>query len=68
MDIEGGELQALKGMERTLASSPSMVQVIDEQEMRLKTVTSEIETAKYVNLFCKPGDLYARRESDVSNR
>jgi FkbM family methyltransferase len=99
MDIEGGELQALKGMERTLASSPSMVmfvecnpkvlraaggdarqlveilenygfvvQVIDEQDMRLKTVTSEIETAKYVNLFCKRGDLYARRESDVSNR
>jgi hypothetical protein len=29
MDIEGGELQALKGMERTLASSPSMVMFVE---------------------------------------
>jgi hypothetical protein len=90
MDIEGGEFQALEGMERTLASSSSMVmfvecspkalraaggdvrqlveilenygfvvQVIDEQGMRLKNLTSKIETVKYINLFCKRGDLYA---------
>jgi len=36
-----------------------VVQVIDEQGMRLKTLTSKIETVKYVDLFCKRGDLYA---------
>lgn len=89
MDIEGGELQALKGMERILASSSSMVmfvecnpkalrasgndpwqlietlkdhgftvQIIDEAEMRLRPVGSEIEDVKYVNLFCRRGESY----------
>ncbi len=89
MDIEGGELRALEGMEGVLNRSPSVVMfvecnpkalraaggdagqlvralkhhgftvhIVDEEAMRLRPVSAEIEHVKYVNLFCQRGDYY----------
>jgi FkbM family methyltransferase len=84
MDIQGAELHALKGMERTLAHASThlaifvecwpqglrltggsagalirqlrelglTIMVIDEQNRRLSPVDSDIESVKYVNLYC----------------